>query len=257
MRRFVFLSAVALLFAALLAAASALRPRLAPAERGRRLAETNGCFSCHGPEGTKGIANPGRTDRTVPSFGAIMMYAEDRDQVRAWIRDGETKARAASRRWRAERERGALRMPAYGRRLTGREIEDLVEFALAAAGEPTPDDSLAFAGMQRAAELGCFGCHGAGARFARPNPGSFKGYVPSWSGPDFAELVRDRAEFGEWVAKGVGRRFEDNPVAMKFLRRAALRMPAYDAHLRPGDLSAMWAYVTWLRGLPAITPMGP
>lgn len=45
-----------------------LRPQLPPAERGRRLAERTGCFGCHGPGGIRGAANPGRMDRTVPTF---------------------------------------------------------------------------------------------------------------------------------------------------------------------------------------------
>jgi len=257
MRRLFLLTTAAALVAAFFFAASTLRPQVTPAERGRRVAEANGCYACHGPEGSKGIPNPGRVDRTVPSFGALMMYAEDRDEVRAWIRDGATPARAQSKTWRAEREKGAVRMPAYGKRLTSREIEDLVAFVLAVAGEPAPEDSLAAAGLERATALGCFGCHGAGARLARPNPGSFKGYVPPWDGPDFPELVRDRAEFEEWVEDGVSRRFAANPLAMHFLRRAPLRMPAYGKYLRQGDLNSMWAYVTWLRGLPTVTPMGP
>jgi hypothetical protein len=95
--------------------------------------------------------------------------------------------------------------------------------------------------------LGCEGCHGLGGRFARPNPGSLKGYVPPWDGDDFPELVRDRTEFGEWAERGISRRFEANPVARFFLRRAALRMPAYRTHLAPGDVDTLWTYVQWLR----------
>jgi hypothetical protein len=36
-------------------------------------------------------------------------------------------------------------------------------------------------------------------------------------------------------------------MAMFFVRRAALRMPAYQRFLVPGDLEALWAYVRWLR----------
>ncbi|MCE9626994.1 MAG: hypothetical protein K8R56_03650, partial [Candidatus Eisenbacteria bacterium] len=43
------------------------RPQLPPAERGRRLAGSQGCFTCHGAAGLKGAANPGRKDRTVPT----------------------------------------------------------------------------------------------------------------------------------------------------------------------------------------------
>ena len=42
-------------------------------------------------------------------------------------------------------------------------------------------------------------------------------------------------------------RFETNPLAAFFLRRAVLKMPAYEKHLEPSDMAALWAYVTWLR----------
>ena len=225
----------------------ALRPKLTPVERGRRLAEVNGCFGCHGPEGSRGAPNPGHTDKTVPSYAALMMYAKTREEVRDWIEDGVTDTRAKSETWRAQRDKAALRMPAFGKRLSARQIDDLVEFVLAAAGDRVPEDSLALLGRDRAEELGCFGCHGEGGRFARPNPGSLKGYVPPWDGADFPELVADRKEFDEWVERGVSRRFEANPLAQFFLKRAALRMPEFRKHLKPGDLDALWAYVAWLR----------
>jgi mono/diheme cytochrome c family protein len=236
---------------ALAAAASActvLGPGLPPAERGRRLAQRTGCFGCHGPEGTRGVANPGRLDRTVPGFlGDVMMYAKSADEIRDWIRDGSTPAKRASKAWRAERERGSLRMPAFGSRFGRRDLDDLVAFVQVMSGVPEPGDSLAARGLERAEKLGCVGCHGPGGRLARPNPGSLRGFVPSWDGPDFPELVRDRVEFEEWVGRGVSRRFEGNLGARWFLRRAALKMPAFERHLEPGDLDALWAYVTWLR----------
>jgi len=224
-----------------------LRPKLTAVERGRRLAEANGCFACHGPEGSKGVANPGRLDRTVPSYGTLMMYAKDAKETREWIRDGVPASRAKSETWKKQRDAGALRMPAFGRRLSARQIDDLVAFVMVASGESAPEDSFALQGLTRASELGCVGCHGEGGRYARPNPGSFKGYVPPWDGEDFPELVRDRAEFDEWVKRGVSRRFETNPAARHFLDGAVLHMPAFERHLKPGDLDALWAYVRWAR----------
>ena len=226
-------------------------PGLPPAERGRRLAERTGCFGCHGPEGSRGSANPGRLDRTVPGFhDDVMMYAKSRDDLRAWIHDGSTPAKRASQTWRAERERGALRMPAFGARLGRREIDDLVAFVEVESGMNGPEageDTVAARGLERAERLGCVGCHGPGGRLARSNPGSLRGFVPPWDGPDFPELVRDRAEFDEWVKRGVSRRFEGNPAARWFLRRAVLKMPAFERHLEVGDLDSLWAYVSWLR----------
>jgi mono/diheme cytochrome c family protein len=235
-----------------IATAVVRRPRLPPAERGRRLAERTGCFGCHGAGGRGGTNNPGRTDKTVPNFqDDVMMYARTPGEIREWIRDGVTRRKAASRTWRAERDRGALKMPAFVHRIRGRDLDDLVAYVMAAAGAAEPDDSLAARGLERADALGCAGCHGPGGRLARPNSGSWKGYVPSWDGADFPELVRDSVEFRQWVERGVGHRFETNPLAKYFLRRAVLKMPAYRTHLLPGDVTALWAYVRWVRSLPA------
>ncbi len=234
-----------------------LRPHLPAAERGRRIAERAGCFACHGAEGGRGSANPGRKDRTVPTWESdLMMFAEDEQEVREWIRDGVPSERARSRSWQADRDSGALRMPAFGRRLRRGQIEDLVVFVRAVAGEPAPEEASALRGRERAEALGCTGCHGPGGRFARPNPGSLKGYVPSWDGRDFVELVRGRREFDQWVTDGISRRFAAAPLARFFLERAHLRMPAYRRFLRAGDLDTLWAYVSWVRGSPTARARG-
>jgi mono/diheme cytochrome c family protein len=246
--RFSRLLVAALVLAGAAAAFRVFQPRLPAAERGRRLAERTGCFGCHGPEGIRGAANPGRTDKTVPTYeGDVMMYAKSPGEIREWIRDGVTSKRAKSQTWRKERERGALRMPAFKDRLSERQIDELVAYVMAVSGTSEPEDSLAARGRERAGALGCVGCHGAGGRLARPNPRSLKGYVPAWDGADFPELVRGRDEFREWVEDGVSVRFKGNPVARFFLDRAVLKMPAYRHHLAPGDLEALWAYVEWLR----------
>ena len=238
----------ALLLAAGFALAFARRPNLPAAERGRRIAERTGCFGCHGPGGLRGANNPDRMDKTVPNFADdVMMYAKTPEDIREWIHDGVTRKKAASVTWRMDRDRGALRMPAFKGRMSERDMEDLVAYVMASAGMPEPDDSLAAAGRRRAAELGCVGCHGPGGRLARPNPGSWKGYIPSWDGRDFSEVVRDSAEFRQWVERGVSRRFDSNPLASFFLKRAPVRMPAFEKHLETTDVPALWAYVTWLR----------
>ena len=192
--------------------------------------------------------NDGRTDVSVPNWtGDLMMYARDSSQIREWIANGVTAARAKSLSWQEERDKGVLEMPAFGRRLSREQIDDLVAYIMAIQNHDTPSDSLAIIGQARIDSLGCIGCHGAGGRLSRPNPGSFKGYVPSWSGPDFPDLVRDRQEFDQWVTSGISKRFENNPLARYFLDKAVLKMPAFREHLKPGDLDAIWAYIFWLR----------
>jgi len=231
----------------------ARRPHLPAAERGRRLAEHTGCFGCHGPGGTHGAGNPGRLDKTVPNFqDDVMMWAKTPDEIREWIHDGSTPRKRASQTWRSEREKGALRMPAFGKRLDAHQIDDLVAYVLVMSGTPDPEgDSLAAHGLARIEALGCDGCHGTGGRLARSNPGSFKGYVPSWDSADFPDLVRDSTEFREWVESGTSRRLDANPFARFFLRRAALHMPRYRDHLEADDVPALWAYVRWLRAATA------
>jgi mono/diheme cytochrome c family protein len=226
-----------------------VQPHLPPAERGRRLAERTGCFACHGPGGKHGVANPGRNDKTVPDFDEddMMMYAKSTDVIREWIEDGVSKAKANSATWKEQRKRGALKMPAFERRLSRRDIDDLTAYVAVMAEMNEPEDTLAHHGLERAEALGCVGCHGPGGRLAQRNPGSLKGYVPSWEGADFPELVRDRAEFGEWVEHGISKRFEKNSFAHWFLRRAVLHMPGFGERLAPGDVDAIWAYVGWLR----------
>ena len=111
--------------------------------------------------------------------------------------------------------------------------------------DPVPD---AIAdGRDVAARLGCFACHGLQGRFDTPNPGSLKGYVPAWSGADFPELARDDAEIREWVRDGGPKRLRENPVAAFFLRRQAIRMPAYGDRISEDEIRQVTAYLRGLR----------
>jgi len=175
------------------------------------------------------------------------MFASSENDIRERIKFGVPAKRAKSGSWQKEKEAGALKMPAFGERLSEKEINYLVEFVKAVNGWEEPEDSLALEGMTRAEELGCFGCHGAGGRLARPNSGSFKGYVAAWVGSDFDELVKNQEEFNQWVTDGVCKRLEKNFLAKYFLKRAVLKMPAFKNHLQSGDLEVLWAYVQWLR----------
>src|SRR5437879_2641913 len=124
-------------------------------------------------------------------FPYTTLYAKSLDEIHEWIRDGVTAKRAVSQTWRTQRGQGALKMPAFKRRLSEPQIRDLVAYVMVTSGSPEPGDSASARGLARAGALGCVGCHGAGGRLARPNPGSLKGYVPSWDGGDFPDLVRD------------------------------------------------------------------
>jgi mono/diheme cytochrome c family protein len=254
---------ISLLLVALLAAIAVASPALIratwsarssnPARRGVRLAARLGCFACHGPEGSAGIPDPGLGSAGVPEWGGMvwMMYVSTDDEVREFILDGVSRKRAASASAREERSRAAVRMPAYRHVVGGRDLDDLVAAfrALSGMGRP-PAGEPEGRGYDLARRLRCFACHGAAGSGGLPNPGSFAGYIPGWYGPDFRDLVRDRAEFDAWVREGRSPRLAANRVAGYFLARQRLQMPAY-AGLSPGDLDALWAYVGWLGGGPA------
>ena len=213
--------------------------------RGRKIAESMGCFACHGPGGGQPIPNPGAKGGEVPGWtgGTWMMWNRSADDLRAWIADGHPPGR--------EPDPGALlRMPAYGKRLAKPQLDDLVAY-VAAVSQFGPDASEEVAaGKDAAWRLGCFGCHGPEGRGLLANPGSFTGYVPAWDGPDYADLVRDREEFRQWVRKGVCDRLAGNPAARAFLSRQAIVMPAFGDRVSDRELDALHAYVQWVRTTP-------
>jgi mono/diheme cytochrome c family protein len=141
-------------------------------------------------------------------------------------------------------------MPAYRSRLSERDTADLVAYVLAASHFGPIEDPRAAAGHEVAYRLGCFGCHGPEGRGLISNPGSFKGYIPAWDGEDYVELVRDDAEFAQWVRQGVSDRFRANPAARIFLETQAIRMPAFGERVSDGDIRNLAAYVAWVRAHP-------
>ena len=238
--------AIVLLAAAGIGAAAWWRSYdVGPAQRGARLAAERGCLSCHGPagrladrEGTLGVG-------TVPSFDHedVTSYAKSEDEIREWILDGKP---------RRLREDGGgepapvLQMPAWRGRLSPREVDHLVAYVKAVSDfDPVPE--AAASGRDAAARLGCFACHGPQGRFDTPNPGSLKGHIPSWTGNDFAELARHDGEIREWIREGSPRRLRENPVAAFFLRRQAIRMPAYGERVSDDEVRHITAYIRWLR----------
>ena len=216
-----------------------------PVARGRIVAERMGCSGCHGPGGGQPVSNPGAKGGEVPGWtgGTWMMWNRDERDVRAWILRGRPEHREA--------DAGALiEMPAYENRLTSGEADDLVAYVLAASQFGTISDERAAAGHEVAYRLGCFGCHGSEGRGLVMNPGSFKGYIPPWDGNDFVELVRDDAELRQWVREGACQRLRANPVARRILDSQTIAMPAYGNRVSDDDLSAIAAYVGWVRAHP-------
>lgn len=224
------------------------------AARGQALAAALGCFACHGPDGRGGVKNPGSREGEVPAFveQTQMMYVRNVDELREYVLDGMPARRRDDPDYRAEIEAAMLRMPAYRGFLTAQQVDDLVAYLRAASGQilPGPDDPKAFRGAELAIEYECFACHGPLGAGGVPNPGSFKGYVPSFWGRDFDDLVRDDDELRTWLTDGKIARIAEHPIGGWFFRRQALKMPAYGDRLSPEDIDALVAYVRWIRNGP-------
>jgi mono/diheme cytochrome c family protein len=214
-------------------------------QRGARLAAANGCLGCHGPSGRLADPDGTRMIGPVPSFDHddVTAYAKSADDIREWILDGQPRR---LREEKTEEPPPALRMPAWRGRFDDQEVDALVAYVRAvSAFDPIPVGPAA--GYDTAASLGCFSCHGPQGRGDTPNAGSLKGYIPSWGGTDFPELVRGDGEIREWVRDGAPRRLREHPVASFFIRRQAIRMPAYGTRVTEAEIAQIVGYIRWLR----------
>jgi mono/diheme cytochrome c family protein len=110
-----------------------------------------------------------------------------------------------------------------------------------------PEGSKADAGRLAAWKLGCFSCHGPQGRGTMPNVWAFKGYIPSWDGEDFPELVQNDGEIRDWVLDGGPKRILNHPVASLFISRQPIKMPAYRGNVTEEQTDAIIAYIRWLR----------
>lgn len=210
---------------------------IGPVQRGADLAVAQGCTGCHGGPGVSSL---------LPGPFANLEHL-DAAALREWILDGLPQSVRDDPEIQAALDATAIRMPAWRGRLTDAQVDDLVAYVRAASGADLPEDAAAREGYAVAERLGCFGCHGPGGRGAGRNPGSLKGYIPPWDGPDFAELVATGGELREWILGGRPQRLQANPLARFFLDRQAIRMPAFRGHLTEEELRAVEAYIGWLR----------
>jgi mono/diheme cytochrome c family protein len=228
------------------------RKNLSRVQRGWTVASQKGCFTCHGPGGIRGMADPGHGLDEVPPFsgGLITMYAQDEGEIREWILDGLPRRVRNDPEQMKLRQDAVIRMPAWRGVLSNRETDDLVAFVKAVSDFETPQDPNASQGREVATRLGCFNCHGPQGRGSMPNVRSFKGYIPSWDGVDFADLAHDDAEIREWILDGRPQRLQLSPIARFYLDRQPIPMPAYRGHVSPAEVDRLVDYIHWVRQHP-------
>jgi mono/diheme cytochrome c family protein len=206
-------------------------------QRGADLARAQGCAGCHEGPGASPLL-----PRLFADVGDV-----DAATLREWILDGMPQRVRKDAELREPLDAAAIRMPAWRGRLSGSEVDDLVAYLRALADADLPENPRIRTGHAVAERLGCFRCHGAGGHGAGRNPGSLKGYIPPWDGPDFAELVVNGSELREWILSGRPDRLQRNPLARFFLDRQAIRMPAFRGQVTEEDLVALEAYITAMR----------
>ena len=227
-------------------------PRLTPELRGHAIAQELGCFACHGPGATGGVANPGSEENEVPAWdgGNAMMYVKNEGEIREWILFGhplrEENEDSTHSHDADEHDGELIEMPAFEGLVAGRRLEDLIAYYKAVAKfGPMPEG--AREGYRVARQNGCFGCHGPGGLVGTHNPGSFKRYIPPWRGRDYSELVKSDAELRGWILDGGIERLESNPIARFFIGRQIIDMPAYRDRLTDREADALVSYITWLQ----------
>jgi mono/diheme cytochrome c family protein len=242
------------------------QPEYSPVGRGAKLAETAGCFACHGRgEGEKRFNLRRKEDSWInksnPTFwdGDITKVEE----IVEWISNGVTADQVE------KHKKLFIRMPAYKDRLKPAEIDAIAAWILAEglkntegtgpmakpadlpASLPLSADKLLVSGDRLSRKFGCYQCHGELGQGGVANPQSFKGYIPGFFGQDFLKLTAhgDRAEILHWIDHGRGRAVESGllgRLAKSYLDRQAIPMPGYRDQLVPPEKELLADYLLLL-----------
>jgi len=106
------------------------RPQIGRVQRGWTVASRKGCFTCHGPGGIRGMADPGHGLDEIPPFagGLITMYARSEGEIREWILDGGARRISGTKAGKFFLERQPIKMPAYRGHLKSEEVDRLVDY---------------------------------------------------------------------------------------------------------------------------------
>lgn len=232
------------------------QPEYSPVARGAQLAESAGCYACHGRgDGEKRFnLRQASAEKWAPKSNPTFWDGEitSVDTLVEWIANGVTADEVE------RHQKLFVKMPAYKDRLKPAEIDAIaawilaeglkfiqdtgaeVELIPATAGQTLAPDQLLVAGDRLSRKFGCYQCHGELGQGGVANPGSFKGYIPGFFGQDFLKLTAqgDRSEIIHWIDHGRGRAIESGAagwLAKKYLDGQATPMPGYRDQLTAAE----------------------
>lgn len=94
---------------------------------GRSVAVQLGCFGCHGPEGRGLVANPGSFRGYIPPWdgGDYTELVQNDAEFRQWVRNGISDRFRSNPAARRILESQAIQMPAYGNRVSDKDLAGL------------------------------------------------------------------------------------------------------------------------------------
>jgi len=97
---------------------------------GREAAVKLGCLGCHGPEGRGLISNPGSFKGFIPAWDGsdYLEVVRGDEEFKQWVRNGITDRFRANPAARHFLDNQAIRMPAYGDRVTDEELDLLLAY---------------------------------------------------------------------------------------------------------------------------------
>jgi mono/diheme cytochrome c family protein len=232
------------------------QPEHSPVSRGAQLAESTGCYACHGRgDGEKRFnLRQAAADKWAPKSNPTFWDGEitSVDKLVEWIANGVVADEVE------KHKKLFIKMPAYKDRLKPAEIEAIaawilaeglkftqgtgaeVELLPAVAGQTLKPDQLLVAGDRLSRKFGCYQCHGELGQGGVANPGSFKGYIPGFFGQDFLKLTAngERAEILHWIDHGRGQAIESGVtgrLAKRYLDGQATPMPGYRDQLTAAE----------------------
>jgi len=122
---------------AYVAAVSDFEPVPPVAAAGHDMAARLGCFACHGPQGRADTPNPGSLEGHIPSWSGrdFTELAKDDGEIREWVRDGGPRRLRENPVAAFFLGRQAIRMPAYGDRVTEDELVRITTYIRWLRGE--------------------------------------------------------------------------------------------------------------------------